>query len=202
MAWSPRTSASGIQYARSYYWNRSINPNATIDLCLPNCTTYSYGRVLEGGFSTPPVTVIRNANQWHNYVNTAGGWTLINFTDASQLQPGDILEWSGNDVCVCEYVNGDEIYLSGSFYTERPQTFGSLQEVSDWGQTLGYRWFHYWPLSSYYRAGIGSPTHIIRNTSEDPDPPIPPEPEDQSLIVALSGTIINRRKRKNVKIIL
>lgn len=81
---------------------------------MPNCTTYAYGRPLENG-DPAPVTSIHNAGNWHDYVNTAEGWTAIPY-QSGVAKPGDIIEWPGH-VAVVETVSGSTAYCSSSLYT-------------------------------------------------------------------------------------
>ena len=159
-----------------YYWTESTNPNATFDLCMANCTTYAYGRVLENGLPKP-VTRIRDANNWHTVVNTSGGWSLLNYYSGMALIPGDIVEWSGNHVAVVE-TSGTDPYVSGSFYTGDDGTGGSnrsnavmgytLYSVSQWMNATSsrqYRFYHYVPLSTE-NSWIGHtiPSYVLRHT--------------------------------------
>ena len=87
----PRTSGSDIRYgqsAGSYYWNTSINPYTyyyeyydgvyvnTLELALPNCTCYAWGRVKELGSPDPHNPYyLHNASAWH--ANLINGWTYV-----------------------------------------------------------------------------------------------------------------------------
>lgn len=212
MAWTPRTTKSGIDYYGNhmqYWWNPSINPNATPSLCLANCTTYAYGRILEAG-SPAPVSTILDASRWHLVVDN--GWIAIPYGQAT-AQVGDIIEWTtGNDVAVVEKIVDGVPWLSGSFFTDdhgtahNNRTFtempADMAGISEWMQRYyDWRFFHYHEIS-WYNSAVGStPAYVLRNPDPEPTPPEPPI-EDNSLIIALSGTILQRRKKKNVKLIL
>lgn len=196
--WTPRTNRSGIEYGGSshnYFWNRNYNPNATSENCLANCTTYAYGRILEAG-DLAPVSVIRNANLWHTVLTN--GWTAIPFNPAD-CEPGDLLEWSGNNnhVAVVEYINGTTVHYSQSSYTNR-NTSWSLQAISDW------------MIANYPNRFFGMnntdnwrPTYILKNpahhSGEEPGPG--PEPPGPAPDIDLWMLISLAKRRKKVRII-
>ena len=168
-----------------YYWNASYNPGATFQLCMANCTTYAYGRVRENGLPIP-VTQFRNANNWHYYVNTSAGWTLLNYSSGMALQPGDILEWSANHVAVVES-NGTDPWVSGSWYTGDDGTAASdrsylgmggstLQDVSNWMvANASRRFYRYERMTSVNStAGGGAyPVYVIRYNGSSPSTETP-----------------------------
>ena len=72
------------------FWDKSLNPNATITDGLANCTTLTYGLTIL--YNRPlPVSRIVSAGQWHNYL--INNWTCKKF-DKSILKVGDIIELS------------------------------------------------------------------------------------------------------------
>lgn len=182
-AWVERTNCDGIKYGEEssgYYWDSSNNPNASFGLCLPNCTTYAYGRVLEAGCEAP-VSAIHNANNWHNYV--ANGWSVVNFSEDA-LSPGDIIEWSvgsAGHVAVCESVN--PAMISASDYTDdscgwplsghrtpyvswggSPYAISSLKNISDWlSMKAPNRFFRYGSLANENARAGAEPTYILKN---------------------------------------
>ena len=190
MAWTPRTTNSGLApggAANQYYWVYPTNPGATYNLCLANCTTMTYGRVLENGQS-PPVNYFGDAGNWHNYV--ANGWTAQPYSSYhSSIKPGDIIEWPGH-VAVVEAVSGGTAYCSSSLYTgdhgraqwpvgsgiwdtRTPSIMGStFSEMWNWFYNNGYGWRVYEYVSETVitntRMGV-SPTYILVNP-ETPGP--------------------------------
>lgn len=123
---SPRTSIDGLEYggyANEYYWS-SRNPYATADgtylgtNCLPNCTTYAYGRCLELGIGAP-VWSARGASSWHSVTN----FDVIGY-DASQLEPGDIVEWV-EGVHVAVYEGDGMVSASGWPSSSTAQSYGN-----------------------------------------------------------------------------
>lgn len=188
MSWTPQTSRGHFRYGAGdwskYYWNTNYNPNATFSLCLANCTTLCYGRALENGWSAP-VTVIRNANQWHNYVNTPD-WEVLNYSAGMQLKAGDIVEWSVNHVATIEE-DGTDPYQSSSWYTGDDGSGSSNRTASGMGgstlravdtfmiNNYPYRFYHYTKLSTEnQQAGGGAqPRYVIRYTRDTPTPPTP-----------------------------
>lgn len=206
MSWVPRTTNSGLApggSANQYYWT-SANPGATYNLCLANCTTMSYGRVLENG-QAPPVSSMVNAGGWHNYVTN--GWTAETYSSYhSRIKPGDIIEWPGH-VAVVEYVNESGIaYCSSSLYTgdhgraqwppgsgvwdtRTPSIMGStFTEMWNWFYNNNYGWRVYEYVSETVitntRMGV-QPTYILVNPETPgpgPTPPTPPTPTESLTI--------------------
>lgn len=149
-----------------YYWSNSNNPGASTSLCMANCTTYAYGRVMENGLPRP-VTQFRNANNWHLYVNTSGNWTLLNYSSGMALLPGDIVEWQANHVAVVE-TSGTNPYVSASWYTDASiRNTGTLSTISSWMvSNVPNRFYHYVPLTTENtNAGNGLyPVYVIRHS--------------------------------------
>lgn len=214
MAWVPQTSRAHFEYGAGswsiYYWNNSYNPGATFQLCLANCTTFAYGRPLENGWPAP-VTAFRNANNWHNYVNTGGGWTLLNYTSGMQLLAGDIVEWQAQHVAVVEQ-DGTNPYIGASWYTDdEGHAYGNrtaaviggttLQAVSNWmvANHPG-RFFHYVPLSTENAnaGGHAPPKYVIRYQGVQPDPPVPPTAD--LLQIVLAGKIVKDKEGVNINV--
>ena len=199
MAWIPQSDRSHFLYessASQYYWDSPPNPGASNpDLVLANCTTLCYGRAIENGYPAP-VTSFRNANRWHNYVNTADGWELLDYESGMQLYAGDIVEWSGNTHLDSEgdYVEDNHVatieedgtnpYQSSSWWTYR-NTSLSYQAISDYFQSssyLRYRFYHYTRLSteSVESSGGNKPRYVLRYNAE-------PQPERPRLTVTPSS---------------
>lgn len=186
--WTPRYSASGVEYPNPYYWNPSINPNATFGNALANCTTYAYGRPIENG-NPPPVTRIYDAKHWVDAVNTAEGWRKLDFSWEA-AKPGDVLVWSSNHVAVVERKNANgsltisesnytgnhgKAYWGGTYDHRTTDVMGStLQSVSNW-------MFTNYPNRTWNLRDVWSATWILSNpgTGYDPGPtpPGPPQPE-------------------------
>ena len=151
----------------AFFWG-DLNPNATVQNGLGNCTTMAYGDCLVDGWQ--PVSRIVNANNWHNY---ALGIVLP--FDIAKVEKGDVLEWV--DKChvakVDDIING-VIYLNSSWYTgihgvaiyngswdSRP--FSNTKELSDF-MFANYptRTHHYWSLEEECRGVGGVPQYIIK----------------------------------------
>ena len=210
MAWSERTSSSGVYYGEgndSSYWDW-LNSSTAFDLCMPNCTVYARGRQFEAG-RPDPITRMPNANQWHTVVNTANNWELLDYTQGMALQAGDILEWVSpqNHVAVCE-TSGSDPTISGSWYTDRSSSLvggSTIADVSNYFKTHNtYRFWHN-NRKIYTEAGASSsvwPTYVIRYTGEEPGPTPPPTPTYDDVNIAIYATINKRRNKRNAKIIL
>ena len=182
-SWTERTNIEGIKYgddSAGFYWDVSNNPNASFGLCLPNCTTYAYGRVLEAGCDAP-VSPIRNAKNWHDCVTN--GWEAINFSE-DNLSPGDIIEWTmgaAGHVAVCESIN--PAMVSSSNYTDdscgwplsghrtpgvswggSPYRISTMSDISRWlSQKTPNRFFRYGSLSNESSLAGAEPTYILKN---------------------------------------
>lgn len=165
--WIKRTSRSGIEYggsASNYYWNINLNAGATTRLCLANCTTYCYGRILEAGDLAPVRYGFPNANAWHTAL--INGWTYEPY-DFNTLEEGDIVEWAGsgqNHVAVVEEVNTIPYNLfrvSESAYVNRDESLG-LAGISAW-MIANYPndFFYYGIGTRYYNHAL--PTYTLKN---------------------------------------
>lgn len=154
-------------YNNKYYWS-NLNPNADISNCLPNCTTLSYGAILQDGH-LPPVSRIPNAESWHTVLTN--GWSYIDY-DFDKLELGDIVEWTHkNHVAVVSKITKDKTIISGSFYTGEDGTsksgrksFKSLEQVSNFMLTnYEKRYFHCWDLDEECRWVGGLPKYILKH---------------------------------------
>ena len=224
MAWKQRTGYTGLfydQYGYEWYW-KWLEPEGVdwcFENCMANCTVYAIGRQYEAG-RPKPVTVMKNANRWHQYVNTGEGWTLLEYYDGMPLEAGDILEWTSpaNHVAVCE-TSGTEPTISGSWWTDnnggssmserkKGSNMGSTMEsVSTFFKTNYTSRFWHNNKKIYTEAGMGYnlwPTYVLRYSGEEPSPtPTPtPTPDYDEVDIAIYATINKRRNKRNVKIIL
>ena len=151
----------------SFFWG-DLNPYASIQNGLGNCTNLCYGDCMRDGWS--PITKAVNACNWHLYANGE----VIPF-DVNLVQVGDVLEWVGG----CHVAKVDEIidgviYLNCSWYTgihgvarygdgwdTRP--FTSLQQLSDFMvNNYPTRMYHHWTLEQENRGVDDTPRYIIR----------------------------------------
>ena len=177
------TSINGLEYGgkyNKYFWDVNVNPLATISNCLANCTTFVIGDVLSDKLPMP-ISMLRNANSWHNYVTN--GWTVHDF-DYNSVQVGDILEWtSGCHVARVTKIKNSQVYVSGSFYTgihgrayygggfDTRDGLNSLQEVSDFMiKNYPVRFFHFWELEEENRWVGYSPRYILRPPTQTVTP--------------------------------
>lgn len=166
-------------YNNKYYWS-SLNPNASVENCLPNCTTLCYGAVIQDG-KLPPVRYIPNASIWHTVLTN--GWTYIKY-DINKLEVGDIMEWtSKNHVAIVSRIDEGKKFISASFYTGQDGTsksgrsnFSTMQEVSDFMlKNYSIRYFHCWSVEEEQKWVGGIPQYILkhplysvkRNSSKD-----------------------------------
>lgn len=190
----------GLEYggsAHKYYWDPSVNPNATIINGLPDCTTFAFGAVLEAGLPAP-VSKIVAAGNWHNYL--INGWIAKPYKgNEKTIKVGDILEWDGskNHVAVVSEI-GNEVKISGSFYTgihgtsmydgsyDKRTGINSLQELSDFFiNKYQYRFFHFVPLSTENSWVHGEPDYIL--VSPLPLQPVDRNPNVDQVYVGISG---------------
>lgn len=167
-----RTSIEGLGFNNKFYWDESINPNATIPNALPNCTTFLYGAVKEDGHRSP-VSKILNANKWHEVL--INGWSYIPF-DINKIEVGDGLEWTNKcHVCGVSRITEDKIIISSSWYTgehgssyydgkfDSRESFISLEQLSDY-MLLNYpnRFFHCWSLEEEIKRVGEKPQFILK----------------------------------------
>lgn len=169
------TNIKGLEYGGKYhkwFWDPSINPEATIKEGLADCTCFVLGDVAHDGLPQP-VKPIKNANLWHTVVTN--GWSVLPFKKEN-VALGDIIEWT-NGCHVARVTDIDDdgtIYISGSFYTGMHgkaywnggfdiRTFTSLKEMSDWMvENYPVRFFHHWSLENE-NSWVGyAPTYILK----------------------------------------
>lgn len=159
----------GGKYSK-YFWDLTVNPNATLANCLANCTTAVYGMCLACGLGAP-VTRISDARNWHK--NLASDWEALTYS-RDAVREGDIIEWDTNHVALVKdrntiyasWYTGDhgKAYYDGG-YDKR--SFSSLQETSNWMvENYPYRFFHEASIEQEIRSlGDEQPTLILRKKS-------------------------------------
>ena len=180
------TDIQGLEYGgkyHRYFWDKSVNPLATITSGLADCTCFVLGDVAHDNLPQP-VNPVRNANLWHTCVTN--GWSFIPFSK-EKVELGDILEWTnGCHVARVSKIIDDTIYISGSFYTgihgksmwngkwDTRDGLNTLQELSDF-MIANYptRFFHYWSLENENRWVGYEPAYILK-----PPVSVKPVPQD------------------------
>lgn len=163
-----RTTANGLEYPNSFYWDINRNPYASILNGLADCTCYVYGAVIEEGHR-PIISEVRNANTFQK--SLINGWSRIPY-DKNKLEEGDVIQWV--DHChVAVYVGGGRI--SGSYYTGihgkaywngkfDTRSFVSLKEMSDWMiRNYPKRFFHCWSIEEENEWVGGEPEYILKH---------------------------------------
>lgn len=154
-----------------YFWDKSFNPVATIEDCLPDCTTFVIGDC--GVTGTPrPVSKVVGASEWHNYI--ANDWTVIPY-DINKVKVGDVIEWTGKPhvARVFKIENGVP-WVRASFYTGENGTsmidgkfdtrasFKSLEEVSLFMESkYPSRFYHENSVYDETKAVGVSPAYIL-----------------------------------------
>lgn len=203
MSYTPRTSRTSptimlwngsITSTNKYWYDYSINGGATNSLCIPNCTTYSRGRLAEIlGYAEKiwndrSATGFPDATNWH-YNNLTNGWTLGS-TNYSP-KPGDVACWSGGagHVAIVEAVIDGVIYVSESRY--RNATHGS-RSFTNPGDEGGDVYFRYGPIKTY--SGLTFEGYLINPHTEGPGPG--PEPEFKTWLYTTIYSKIKERKNK------
>lgn len=147
-----------------YFWDRTINPNASVQNGLSNCTTLTYGLCKLRGLGAP-VSTIRNAGNW--YKNLNADWEYMPY-DRTELRKNDIVEWSNHvvlmedhDYCHCSWYtgcHGKSVY-EGSWDT-RP--YNSLEELCSAMQAWPYRFYHYTTIEQEIKGAGSEPLRILR----------------------------------------
>lgn len=153
-----------------YFWDIKINPNADVQNCLPDCTTFVYGLCRIDGYK--PVKSIVSANQWHLYLSDDMSYIDFKY---DLVKVGDILEWvNGCHVARVSKIENGKIFVYASWYTgihgksmidgkydTRP--FNTTKEVNDFMLShYPYRFAHECTLDEE-NAGIGyQPKYILK----------------------------------------
>lgn len=162
-----------------YFWDPAFNPVATIEDCLPDCTTFVIGDC--GVTGTPrPVSKVVGASHWHEHLTN--DWNLIPF-DPSKLKVGDVIEWTAVPHVgrVFKIVDGTP-WIRGSFYTgengvstlsdgsyDTRSHFTSLQQVSEYFEkNYPSRMYHEWPLDKMNRKVGAQPAYILSMPNKIP----------------------------------
>lgn len=175
-------SIQSIRYGGEYsafFWSE-LNPNATIENGLANCTTFVYGDCLIDGFK--PVSIIKSASDWHTVFNGE----ILSYKPEN-VRVGDIIEWKRKcHVARVFKIENGKIYVRGSFYTGMhgksiyegeydTRNFSSLKEMSDWFvNNYPYRFYHEADIEKESLWVGGTPDYILRC------PTILPDGEDKS----------------------
>ena len=172
------TDINGLEYGgkyHRYFWDKSVNPLATVESGLADCTCFVLGDCAYDKLPQP-VSPVKNANLWHTC--TTNGWYVVPFSE-DNVEVGDIVEWAeGCHVARVTKIVDGTIFISGSFYTgihgramwngqfDTRDGINSLQELSDFMITnYPTRFFHYWSLENENRWVGYSPTYILKQPS-------------------------------------
>ena len=153
-------------YFHQFFWDKGVNPNATIENGLANCTTFVYGVCKAIGLGAP-VSRIVDARNWHKYLNS--GWIAIPY-DRAAVRENDIIEWDANHVGIAEsrdriassWYTGmhGKAYFDGKYDT---RSFSSLKEMSEWMvANYHYRFFHKVSIEQEIKSIGAEPTWILR----------------------------------------
>lgn len=162
-----------VLYPSVYWWNKSVNPEASVANGLGNCTCYVYGEALHCGLPAP-VSVITDASHWHKHL--INGWMAVPYQEyKTNIKKGDILEWvSGNHVAICSNIENGKPWISGSFYTgtngkaysdggySTREGINSLKQLNDYMvANFPYRFFHYVTLDEESQWCGGDPEFVL-----------------------------------------
>lgn len=161
-----------VRYNNPYFWNKDINPLATIENCLPNCVCCACGLLASAKL---PQMVDRwtNARELHKHL--INGWIAVPYAEyKNYIKVGDAIEWcNGNHVAVVSSTS-DGIWISGSFYTgiHGTATYGGDYDTRDGIGSLkdadafffnnyAYRYFHYVSLDTENRWCGSEPDYVL-----------------------------------------
>lgn len=162
-----------VQYNSPYFWNPSINKEARISDCLPNCTCFVVGSLKASGIADC-VSVITDASSFHKHLTN--GWYSVPYSEyKNDIKIGDVIEWEqGNHVAIVSDIKDGVPWISGSFYTgihgkayydggyDTRDGFTSLKQVSDFMlQNYQYRYFHFVPLEEESKWCGGDPDYVL-----------------------------------------
>lgn len=138
-SFTPKTDSSGLGYGESlhsFYWDVNNNPGATADgtyrgtNCLPNCTTYAYGRCLQLGIGAP-VKGFPGAGRWAD--DGIRNFDKVNYSSSS-LEEGDILVWKTSNIPhVAVYEGGGMVSASGWSNTNHyGALYNTMEKISNY----------------------------------------------------------------------
>lgn len=180
----------GPRYEYGYTYD-----NSPVTRYNGNCTWWCYSRLeATQGISLYSV-VAHDAKHWYQY------YTGSKETNAANIRAGDIIvltDSGAGHVMFVEKVEGETVYISQSAYSTRSIWNGYACHVANYQKSeisAGLMLNMYKGFDSAYNLEV---VGVLHTGGEEPEP----TPSSGSLIIALSGTIISRRKRKNVKLIL
>ena len=154
-----------------YFFDTNYNPSGTLGLCIANCTGGVLGYCLIEG-DPFPVTSLRNANVWHNYITS--DYSLTSYAK-SKLKKGDVIEWvkKCHVVKVADVIDG-EVYVHSSWYTgehgksvyngafDTRERFSTKEEWSNWClKNYPYRYYHYCTIEEEISGVGGTPEYIL-----------------------------------------
>lgn len=165
-------SIEDVKYNLPYYWDVSINPLATVDNGLGNCTTLVLGAVLSAKMPLP-ISVLTDAKNWHTVL--INGWYCVPYSEhKNNIKEGDILEWVGGNHVAIVSGTGNEIMISGSFYTgihgkayyngsyDTRNGISSLKQLNDFMvDKYPYRFFHYVSLEEENKWCGSEPDYVL-----------------------------------------
>ncbi len=154
------------------FFDPKKNPSAYKTICIANCTGGVLGYCLIEG-DPFPVTELRNANVWHNYINK-GHYSLTTYAK-SKLKKGDVIEWANkcHVVKVADVIDG-QVYVHSSWYTgehgksvynggfDTRNSFNSMEEWANWClKNYPYRYYHYCTIEEEIKGVGGTPEYIL-----------------------------------------
>lgn len=199
-----RQTIDGLSYdaGNKFYWDKNVNPGATVKLGLPDCTTAAYGLVLEGGLPAPVSKSYGEAGEWHLYL--INGWIAAPYNEyKGNIKVGDIIEWSkGNHVAVVSSLSGG-IKVSASFYTgihgkayygndyDTREGINSLKELNDFFYNkYQYRFFHFVDVNEESKWCGHEPDYVL--IAPLTIVPVPKDPTKNQVYVGISGLRIRK----------
>lgn len=202
MAFTPRTSKYspsdmcwyGSVSGSNKYWYSSEYNTVANNLCLPNCTTYAWGRSQEiAGFSFGKNTVFPNNT---NFPEASNWYNNATWEKGSTPKLGAVACWNGsNHVAVVEKIDGG-IYLSMSGWvgaSSGTRSFTNPGESSEW----------YFKYVSYEQAvnWYGTPTGYLYNPYVSSGGGSDPEPEPTLVFHSKNAFLSESEMQENAKYI-
>lgn len=161
-----------IRYNSQFWWNRSINPLATKESCLPDCTCCVVGAIKKANL---PDICDRYGNAGEYHLHLINGWYRLPFEDnKANIKVGDVIEWEkGNHIAIVSDIRDGVPWVSGSFYTGddgkaysgdgySKRSMTNLKDIDEFFyKNYPYRYFHFVPLEEEMKWCGGTPEHLL-----------------------------------------
>lgn len=130
VAFTPRLTGDGIR--GNQWWYSGLNPfyAASLDLQLPNCTTYAYGRLLEINHGINIGLPRNSAELWYELTT--------NLQHGQTPKLGAIICWNAQNIGGGHVAVVEQIHDNGDIVTSESSIGGARFETKMYRKSLGY----------------------------------------------------------------